>query len=198
MALSPTSELEAVNFMLRSIGDTGINTLENIEVTDAGDALSYLRVVSRAVQARGWHWNTDDDFPIQPDENEYLTLPSNTLKVDTTGSDAGKDLVQRGTRLYDRRNHTYKFADPVTVDLVQMLPFEELPEVARQYVFIKAARMFQDGAVGSQVLHKYQKDDEDAALARLEADDTENADYNYLTDSPSTFNIINRRFVPWR
>lgn len=196
--LTPTSELAAVNAMLESIGETKINSLENIEAPDADTALTKLRQVSRQVQAEGWHWNTDIERVLALDENSEIPLPANTLKVDTVGSDAGLDVVQRGTRLYDRVRHTKSFTKPVKADVVIMLDFDELPESARQYIFLRAGRMFQDGVVGAAALHRFQEKDEIDARTKLEAAEDEAADYNILTGNWGAMRVISRRVNPAR
>ncbi|UIL29739.1 hypothetical protein LZK75_11385 [Rhizobium leguminosarum] len=105
--LTPTTELEAINLMLSVIGESPVNTVEDTGLVDAVVARQILIQSSRDVQLVGWHWNTEIDYPIAASFPEgELTLPPNTLKVDTAGADAGLDLVQRGNRLYDRKNHT--------------------------------------------------------------------------------------------
>lgn len=193
--LAPTTELEAVNEMLRSIGETPVNSLENLQVIDASIALSTLRGVSREVQAKGWHFNTEDNYPLALDEDGYVQLPANTLRVDTVYTSASVDAIQRGTRLYDKVNHTYVFDTAPTVELVLMLAFDEMPESARQYIFMRAARRFQDRVVGSDVLHQFQANDEFMALALLETAESNTADHNILTGTWGVFKTIHRRFV---
>lgn len=193
--LAPTTELEAVNEMLRSIGETPVNSLENLQVIDASIALSTLRSVSRSVQTEGWNFNTEDKYPLALDENSEAQLPANTLHVDTVYYDADIDAVQRGSRLYDKTNHTYTFDHAPYVKLVLMLPFDELPEAARQYIFIRAARVFQDSVVGSPNLHEFKQDDEVRARALLEQNEYDSADNNMLTDNWSVFQTVYRRFV---
>lgn len=148
--LTPTTELEAVNQMLAAIGESPVNRVTDSGNLDAATALATLTNVSREVQAKGWHWNTDLSFTIVPDEDGYLRLGASVLSVDTVGANEGDDLVQRGTRLYDRVNHTYEFENSVVVDQVVFLPFDELPEVARSYINIRASRRFQENHVGSE------------------------------------------------
>lgn len=180
--LRPTSELEAVNMMLASIGESPVNTIEDSGVVDAVTARQMLTSTSRRVQAKGWHWNTDKCrmLPLSFPDRE-VTLPLSCLKVDTVGNSQSLDCVQRGTRLYDRKNHSYTFASPVYVDMVQMLAFDELPETARAYITLSAARKFQESFVGSEVLSSFNQRDEMMAWMDLVNEEGETADYNILT-----------------
>lgn len=190
--LTPTTELEALNSMLSTIGEAPVSTVEDNGIVDAVIARQILRGTSREVQARGWHFNTEKSYPILPDVSGNLTLPSTVLRCDTVASSEDIDVVVRGTRLYDRRNHTFTFTKPVTVDMVILLPFEELPEVARYYITVRASRIYQERVVGSESLSKFNNQDELRAKVALEDYEAETADYNMLTDSYSVARVLNR------
>ncbi|WP_185961564.1 hypothetical protein [Telmatospirillum sp. J64-1] len=193
MLLTPTTELEAVNSMLSVIGETPVNSLDDNGVVDAVIARQILAEVSREVQSRGWHWNTDKGFYLNITFPEgFIYLPANTLMVDSVGRYQNIDVVQRGQRLYDRRNHTYQFSRPIQVDIVRLLPFEELPQAARQYIMVRAGRIFQDRIVGSEALNGFNVADENRAWATLRAAETETADYNILSDHYSVGRVLHR------
>jgi hypothetical protein len=184
LADTPTTVLEAVNQIIATIGEPPVNSVEDNGVIDAVMALQALSAVNRAVQLRGWHWNTEENYPIAASFPEgELRLPKNTLRVDTTGADADLDLVARGQRLYDRKNHTFQIGRSVKVEIVLLLPFEELPEAARTYITIKAARRFSEGQVGSELLSNFSLRDEQMALFALEDAEGDTADYNILNNS---------------
>lgn len=186
----PTTELEAVNECLENIGQTPVSTISGSIGVDAQIALSFVRKVNRELQSQGWYWNTDKEIPLTPNGAGNILVPSNTLSVDTSGVDVSRDVVQRGSLLYDRDNRTYTFTEPLTVQLVVGLPFEELPETGRRFVALRAARLFQDrieGTSGSSDM-----DDEMRALANLQADHLRVADYNVLSGSYGMFNTLNR------
>lgn len=190
--LSPTTELEAINTMLSTIGEAPVNTVEDNGIVDAVIARQILRSTSREVQSRGWHFNTEKGFLLTPDSEGFITLPPTTLRVDTVDEFQDIDVVLRGNRLYDRRNHTFKFDKPIRVDAVILLPFEELPEVAREYITIRASRIFQERVVGSDILSSFSKSDELRALVSLQEMEADTADYNILTDNYSVARVLVR------
>lgn len=194
--LTPTTELMAVNNMLASIGESRVNTLDDLDVEDAGIALDTLRSVSRATQLVGWNWNTDDDLVLDPNVDGEIEVPSNTLKVTVTKERPDLKIAWRGRRLYDRANHTYTFTEPVKVDLVSMLPFEELPEAARQFIFVTAGAIFQQGVIGSVTLDRFSDKNIAAARLALEADEAETGRYNIFTGDWSVTRIIQRVTPP--
>lgn len=190
--LSPTTELEAINTMLSTIGEAPVNTVEDNGIVDAVIARQILRSTSREVQSRGWHFNTEKGFLLTPDSGGFITVPTTFLRVDTVDEFQDIDVVLRGNRLYDRRNHTFKFDKPIRVDAVLLLPFDELPEVAREYITIRAARIFQERVVGSDLLSSFSRNDEMRALVALQEMEADTADYNILTDNYSVARVLVR------
>lgn len=191
--LTPTTELEAINTMLSTIGEAPVNTVEGNGVVDAIMARQILTTVSREVQSRGWHFNTDKEYPLTPTyPDQELRLPDTLLRIDSMGPSSVIDVVQRGKRLYDRRKHTYQFDYIVYVDMVVLLEFEELPEPARQYITIRSARIFQERLVGSAELSTFSQRDEARALVALKEMEADTADYNILTDNYSVARILDR------
>lgn len=166
--ISPTTEIEAVNIMLSTIGESPINSFEEI-TGDIAVARNTLMEVSKAVQLEGWQWNTEDKFPLKPD------VRTHKIKVDPTIARVwfphpfDQELVVRGSHVYDRKNHTFIFDDDFKVDvsILQILPFDELPETARRYISIRASRVFQERVVGSSTLTSFTNQDEIRARSTL-------------------------------
>lgn len=190
--LTPTTELEAVNVCLANIGESPVSAITGDITVDAALARDLLRQVTREVQTHGFYWNTELGYKLIPNTAKNLALPANVLSVDTTGSDKGTDLVARGRILYDRKNHTYTFTDPVTVDIVVALGFEELPEIARRYIAVRAARIYQERVMGSGSISSFNSADEAMARAALLAENMEIEDNNMLTGNASVGGILSR------
>lgn len=193
-ATTPTTELQAINTMLLVIGESPISSLqEGAAVADAVTAQSVLSEVCRAVQSRGWHFNTDKGITLTPEATtKTIVIPSNCMRVDPTEEYYDIDAVQRGNKFYDRKNQTYEFDKSIKVDMVVLLPFEELPETARHYITIKAARVFQARTVGSDALFQFTAVDERDALAALKRAEGITGDYNILTGNRSVYRALNR------
>lgn len=177
-----TTELEAINIILSTIGESPVNSLGEVPmVVDAVVAKSVLKEVSTAVQEEGWHFNIEKNFTMTPDVvNKEIMVPYNCIQCDASGQDSERDVCVRGNRLYDRDNHTYVFDWPVTVDMVLVLPFDELPQAARHYITIRAARVYQQRVVGSETLGNFTEKDEARARAVLRKFEADTADYNIL------------------
>jgi len=191
--MTHTTELEAVNTILATIGESPVNSLSGLLPADASQALSTLREVSRAVQTQGWSFNKEKDYPLPRDGGGSINLPASTLRVEVSRFDyPDVECVQRGTRLYDRKGHTYTFAaDLVAETLVVGLEWPDLPEAARRYVTIKAARTFNDRNPSSDLLHAFSEPNEQDARRVLQADASDADDLNVLT-SPGVRDILRR------
>jgi len=173
-----TSKLEAVNTMLSAIAESPVNQLGAEAPADASLAENILDETIKEVQSEGWHFNSHYDWDLALDGDSKIPLPSNTVRVDIPkGQNSTIDIIQRGGYLYDRKGNTDVFTSSVSdVDIVFMLDWAEIPEVARRYMIIKAARVFGDRTLGSNQHHTFTMQDEMRALATLREYETDTAD----------------------
>lgn len=195
MALSMTSELDAINIMLGTIGESPINSLDAATgVVDAVTARAILSEVSVQVQEEGWHFNTDYEFVLTPAlSTKEIYVAPNTIEVDASAYDRNDiDVAIRGNRLYDRKNKTYEFEQSIKADLTILLEFNELPQAARHYITVRAARVFQQRVVGSEILGSFTEKDEARALRSMRRYESKTADYNILTGNYSVMRTIDR------
>lgn len=190
--LTKTTELDAVNIMLSTIGESPINSLEAVSgVADAVIARQVLNEIAVQVQEEGWHFNVETNFVLTPAyPSKEIFVPENCIEVDA--EDTRIDVAMRGNRLYDRINHTYEFEKELKCNIVLLLPFEEMPQAARHYVTIRAARTFQQRVVGSQVLGAFTEKDEMRARLALRRFEAKTADYNMLTGNYSVMRVLDR------
>jgi hypothetical protein len=178
--IEPTTELEAVNAILGSVGESPVNALDG-DFVDAELAKSLLDAEGRAAQTEGWTFNTELEYPLTPDAEGRIFVPRNTLSF--IGETA--EVVQRGFQLYDRTNRTYVFTGTVTATkLIVGLHFDLLPEALRRFVMLRAGRRFQDRLQSDQLLHQIQANDEMAAWAAFLNYEASQAQFNVLTSSP--------------
>lgn len=178
-----TTELAAVNMILAGEGDEPVDALDDSSSVLAVKAQQALAEASRSLQTKGWYWNRETAWTLTKDENDEIVLPANTLSVSEVRGQT-PDCIQRGQKLYDRTNHTYKFPDQdsVEVDLTVLLSWEELPDFARQTIAYLAQRRFQMRELTSTAIDKAIADDFDAALAILEQKEDEQGPANSLSD----------------
>lgn len=95
--------------------------------------------------------------------------------IQVRNQSSGEDYVIRGGYLYSMKNRSSVFTDTVTATVVYLLDFLELPEAAKRYCVIRAARTFADRMVGSKDIRAFSERDEMEAKAKL-------ADYEFGVD----------------
>lgn len=190
-----TTKLDAVNTMLGVIGELPVNSLGSGSQRSANVVLAenVLDETNREVQSEGFHFNTEHKYTLRKDgvTNE-ITLPLNTLRVDTeVGKYTDIDIVQRGTSLYDRKNHTSTFDKDLEVSIVFLLEFAQMPEQFRNYVAIRAGRKFAGRFLASSEIQGLTIRDEIEAKARALDSDSETADLT-IFDNYSVYRVLDR------
>jgi len=192
MSLTVTSKLEAINTMLTSIGEIPVSSITNATTNDVSIAIQILDHVSREVQARGWFFNTDINYSLTPNNNNQIELPANALRVELADGYRRHDFVERNRKLYDRVNNTFTITDNIKVNIVFLLDFSELPEVARHYILVRASRIFQDRMLVSSELHKFHEMDELQSYMSLKEAEGDIGRHNILTGNYDVYRVLDR------
>jgi len=191
MTVAASTELEAINIMLASIGEAPINTLTGTLPVDAKLAQNTLSEINKEVQSEGWSFNTEIDVNLTRDSSKNINLAANVISADPNIHDHPSiDAIQRGLKLYDRKAHTFEFEEDLKSTVVFLRDFDEIPEPARRYITIKAARVFVDRLVGDEGLRSFSQQDEVRARAILMETDLENGDHNLLRGDPSLTSVF--------
>jgi len=193
MVLAATTELEAINTLLAVIGEAPVSSLTGTLSVDVVIARSTLKEVSREVQGIGWHFNTEFEVDLSPNEDDEIVVPTNAFQVDLELAYLkGRDIVIRNNRLYDKIEHTYTFTDAVKATVVYGLDFEDLPPTARDFIMVRAARKMQDRVVGSDRHHRYNLRDEIEAKASFLHSDGDQADHS-IFNHYEEYRIVGRQ-----
>jgi hypothetical protein len=195
MAETLTTETEAVNTMLACIGEAPINTLLGDLPASIQIAVDLLRETSRRIQLKGWHFNKEEEYELSRNGDNEVQLPANTLACDLTIERGDVDLVQRGLFLYDRKNHTYELDFNPEATITFFLSWDELPEAARNYIKIKAARIYQDQTVGSTDHHRFTQQDEAESYADFVGAEAEAEDASIFDAGDCISGIVMRKPV---
>ena len=196
-----SSELDAVNSVLMSVGESPVNTLET-QSPEVAIAQTTLRQITREIQAEGWSFNSEQAVKFIPDTNDQVELGDNILSVDVnryyhldtydvtmkaTTSTVNNKLVTT-KKLYDRyRAHEAnadKFPDETAVylDIIYMYAFEDIPQIFRDYITAKACRIASNRMVSDEGANQILQQDEIVARANAIEYDTAQADYNVFND----------------
>lgn len=185
------TKLEAVNIILAAIGEEEVHSLSS-GLPDAEAAERVLDRTIKQVLSRGWHCNTDRSRKFIPDASKHIPLPTTTcLRIDTVGMSANRNVTVRFidgvAHLYDIGEQTFEFSSTLLCDAVWLYDFESLTASLRDYIAYRAARIFQEGEMGSRTLDESIRRLEAESLAALQDAEADSEDSNILIDSPHCF-----------
>jgi len=189
-----TTELEAVNTILSTIGEAPLSTLTGSLPVDGTTAKNILNEISREVQSAGWHFNTQYKVDLTRDSNNKIPVGTDVVRVQLNDKydKSSYDVVQRGTFLFNLAKNSETFDQDFTENtLIYLLDFEKLPEQARRYITIRSARVFHDRTLGANTLHKFSSEDEARSLSVMKQAEMATGD-NTIFDSDLQNYIVNR------
>ena len=98
-----TTELEAVNTILSTIGEAPLSTLTGSLPVDGTTAKNILNEISREVQSAGWHFNTQYKVDLTRDNSNKVPIGTDVVRVqlNVKYDKSSYDVVQRGNKLED-------------------------------------------------------------------------------------------------
>jgi len=175
-----STELDAVNQILSSVGQAPVTTLD-LQNPEVSIVLNTLREINRQVQAEGWIFNTEREYELTPDSStNQILYPFNMLQIDTNQPYHKNkyDVVKRGNKLYDRLKHTYTFTDPIQADVVWYFDFTDVPAAVQAYITARAARMCATKMVGDRELNGLLQEQELQTRAAAIEYDCNQGDYS--------------------
>ena len=173
-----STELDAVNQILSSVGQAPVTTL-NLQNPEVAIPFNTLKEVSKEVQLEGWSFNVERDYEITPDTNDEIVFPSNVLYYDSNRHHRGDyDLVRREGKIYDRLHHTYKFTKKIRLDITWYFDFQDLPPAIQSYITARAARVCAVKMIADQNLQAMLEEQERMARAFATEQDCNQADYS--------------------
>ena len=137
--ITRTTELEAVNTILSTIGEAPLSTLTGSLPVDGPTAKNVLNEINREVQSAGWHFNTHWKVDIPRDVDNKIPIGTDVLRVELNAKydKSSYDIVQRDSFLYNLAKNEETFDQNFTDNtIVYLLDFSKLPEQAKRYITI--------------------------------------------------------------
>ena len=124
------TELEVVNSVLSVAGDNPVQSLDDT-YQPVFIIKQMLLNISRTMQSKGYWFNNEYGVTLTPSTiNSKIILPFNIIRFDPVDN----RFVARGLNVYDRTDRTNIITDDIVADITLQLEFEELPQVAREYI----------------------------------------------------------------
>ena len=187
-----TTELEAVNTILSSIGEAPLNSLTGTLPVDGVTAKNVLDEICREVQSMGWHWNSHYKVDLSRDTDNKIPIGTDVLRVKLNDKydRSSYDVVQRDSYLYNLAKNEETFTqDFEDNDIVYLLDFSKIPEQAKRYITVRSARVFHDRTLGANTLHKFTSEDEARSLAVLRQAETETGEHNIFNSYLQSYTV---------
>ena len=192
--ITRTTELEAVNTILSTIGEAPLSTLTGSLPVDGTTAKNILNEISREVQSAGWHYNSHYKVDLTRDADNKVPVGTDVLRVELNNKydKSSYDVVQRGSYLYNLAKNSETFDQDFTDNtIVYILDFSKIPEQARRYITIRSARVFHDRTLGANTIHKFSSEDEARSLAVMRQAEAHTGDHS-IFDSDLQLYTVNR------
>lgn len=188
--LESDDELGAVNDMLAAIGESPVSSLEGDPNADVANCRRILSQVNREVQAKGWTFNIEESAELQPDAfSKLIEYMPDYLRMTTTG---GTLYINRGGYVYDRSAKTDQFTSPISVSLIRLKEFSEMPECFRSYIVAKASRRFNIRFFGAGEIEGSLQEQENDAWASIQEYELDFGGFNMIDGDAFVGGIANR------
>lgn len=190
--------LDAVNACLRAISQSRVNSVDTT-LPDVAQAVDKIGEITELILSAGWQCNSDTKFTLALDSNSKVPVPANALSVDIKEYNPGISFASIRVdpndgvkRLWDNTNNTWVFSQPPQVDVIYLLPFDNLPSHFQRYIAARSAREFAVDKVGATNVDKMMTRREEEAFANLLDVETEVEGLNILEDNLHCVQIVDR------
>ena len=192
-----STELDAVNSILMSVGESPVNTL-SVQSPEVAIAQKTLQQVCREILSEGWKFNTETQYPITLDSNNHCIIPNNVLQIDLNryrhpdAFDTIRKTDNGIQKLYDLHDHTFEFTNTsdgkIYVDIIWMINYNDIPQVFQDYITVRASRIASNRMVNNpQAAELISADEAQARAVALEYD-TVQGDYNIFNNQEGRTN----------
>lgn len=181
--------------MLQTIGESSVTTLSGTLPYEVSAAQTILNEVIREVCMDSYVFNTEEDRVLTADGSGQYSATSPQDYVQIQNQSTAEVYTIRNGLVYSMKDKTDTFnaGDTITITGVYLLDFLDLPEAAKRYCLIKAARIYADRLVGSRDIRAFTERDEHEARAKLLDYEFGVGKTNMLRGSASVANVLVRR-----
>lgn len=190
-SVSDTAELDAVNEVLASIGEPPVVTLDDETNADVANAQRILSKINRQIQSRGWTFNIEEGAVLTPDLNTgMIPYSPNYLSLMSTGG--ASTLVNRSGYVYDKSTGTDEFTGSLSVNLITLKDYDEMPECFRSWIVAKASRQFNARFFGAAEVEASLQEEEREAQMRCFEYELDYGQFNMLDGDAFVQGLLTR------
>jgi hypothetical protein len=178
------SELEAINYILGAVGQAPVTTLDQLN-PDVAIAYDTLQHTNRQIQEEGWTFNREYEYPIVPDNNGNVIIPSNMLQLDLSDlyENRGIDAVKRNGKLYNKTDHTFIWTGALKCDVLWLFNYDDVPPPIQSFIRAKAALDTSQKIVGDSSLYQMIQQRVEEGRSNAMEYETTQGDYSFFGSS---------------
>lgn len=172
------TKLEAINECLAAVGIAPVSSIDSKHPAYLKAARKFDTVLKKVQSngGKGWWYNRSIQ-KLTPALDGTVTVPQYAIVCE---SDQYPMYIVRGNRLYDRSTRNYVIKNESYYRLVEALPYEEVPNVAREVIWTRAKYEYYVDEDGTEPkLSLYLRDKERAEYA-LHAEHLRHEDVNHF------------------
>jgi len=186
---------DAINICLTTIGLTRLGSGESVTGNyEAEIADSLLDEALQEVLSHGYNFNTDEDYPLNPDSFGVIEIPATALSVDLSG--VTENYVVREGKLYNKDTQKNNdFTDAVDVDITWKMDFDDMHFIAQNYVVALAKQRLYSRVVGTDNFVNVLMQETQNAKTALLHEEMQSGDYS-IFDATDVSRIITRNQNP--
>ena len=175
------TELAAVNQILGAVGQAPVTTLDQTN-PDVAIAYTTLLDVNREVQAEGWSFNTETEYPFTPDTNGEILIADNILLLDLSDlyENKGIEVVRRNGKLYNKIDHSFNWDGQLKCDVVWLFDFNDLPIPFRDYVAARGSVQASTKMIGESSVYQMLQQKEAMARANVMEYECNQGNYSFF------------------
>lgn len=170
---------DGINEILLSLNELPLDVadaVEDIQIAVIVD--KWLDISKRKVLSYGWNFNTLT-MNLVPNNLGYISIPQTFLSVDGTGT---TDLVVRDWKLFDKDTLSFIFTDPQEVEVIEDIPFDDIPFHYANYIIQFASLQSYINIVGNNDDIAVRRESLNAARIEALRDEANSLDGNLLTN----------------
>ena len=179
MNVETAAELSAVNDILASIGEPPVSTLEGDANADVANARRILNKINRQIQSRGWTFNIEEGITLLPDVYSNLIVYSDDY-LSLMATSGQSIYVNRGGYVYDRTSQSDRFESGITVNIIRLRDYDEMPECFREWIIKRASKQFNMRYFGAPELDAILSEEEEEARQDCNTYENDYGNFNML------------------
>jgi hypothetical protein len=190
------TRLEAINECLSSVAIAPVSSIDSQHPAFLKAARKF-NVVAKKVQSnggKGW-WYNRSFVTLTPALDGTVTIPQYAVVCECPNF---PQYIVRGNRLWDRSKRSFVIDTAEEYRIVEALPYEEIPDVAREAIWTRAKYEYYVDEEGSQPKIELYMREKDMSQAQLVAEHLRHEDVNLFDGTHGRYKYPHTRRLPVR